>query len=244
MEEARLLETRGEASGTVIAAGEQKKGRGRGENRIWRDSGKSLLFTILLRYEGEPLPALITLRAGLAVAKAIESLLRDMAACASDVKCAESAALPCVEIKWPNDIMLDGKKVCGIIAESDGKNVFTGIGVNVLPQNFDGLPNASSVINRRTWNEKAAEPYPSSDIRFILLEKILTALHDELSAEDTIQRLDKKLFMRGRRVVFLNGQVDSNREVRGILSGVSRSGGIIITDGEAVREYITGELRF
>jgi hypothetical protein len=52
--------------------------------------------------------------------------------------------------------------------------------------------------------------------------------------------------MRGRRVVFLNGQADASCEVRGILRGVSERGGILISDTAetAPREYITGELRW
>jgi BirA family biotin operon repressor/biotin-[acetyl-CoA-carboxylase] ligase len=100
--------------GAIAVAEEQSEGRGR-LGRIWHaPRGTSVLVSILLRPAVEPprLPEL-SLIAGGAVAEAI----------------AETTGLE-PTIKFPNDLLLDGRKVAGILAESSGGHVVLGIGVN------------------------------------------------------------------------------------------------------------------
>jgi len=106
-----------DADGLCVFAEEQTAGRGR-RGRIWHSTaGQSLLFSILLK--GGHLSAdLLVLATAAAVAQTLSSL-----------------AVPSVQIKWPNDILIAGKKVCGILCES--KTVHSqvwfavGIGINV-----------------------------------------------------------------------------------------------------------------
>jgi BirA family biotin operon repressor/biotin-[acetyl-CoA-carboxylase] ligase len=105
---ARALAATGAPHGTLVTAAAQTAGRGR-QGRTWSaPPGRALLCSLLLRDHDELLP----LRAGLAVA--------DLAG---------AGAL----VKWPNDVLLDGRKVAGILVEArpqDGWAVL-GIGVNV-----------------------------------------------------------------------------------------------------------------
>lgn len=106
--------------GAVVIAERQTKGRGR-LNRVWQSPpGRNLYTSIILRPPVEPSVApQITLVAGVAVA--------------------ETLSLYCpgrVAIKWPNDVLIGGKKVCGILTEmkTSGKGVefvIIGIGVNI-----------------------------------------------------------------------------------------------------------------
>jgi BirA family biotin operon repressor/biotin-[acetyl-CoA-carboxylase] ligase len=110
----RLLQP-DDPEGAVAVAEEQSEGRGR-LGRSWQAPGRtSVLVSILLRPAIDPprLPEL-SLIAGGAVAEAI-----------ADVTGLEPA------IKFPNDVLLDGKKVAGILAESSDGRVVLGIGVNV-----------------------------------------------------------------------------------------------------------------
>jgi BirA family biotin operon repressor/biotin-[acetyl-CoA-carboxylase] ligase len=232
MEEARALEKNAALSGTVICAGSQIQGRGRVKNRVWKDApGESLLFTVLLRYDAfAAIPGAITLRAGLAVANAVEELLH----------------LPAenIKIKWPNDIMLNNKKMCGILTESDGKNVFIGIGVNVLQKEFPDYPKATSIKREM----KSGGIKTDGALRFTLLEKILRHLYRELSAcrdDDWRERLDKKLFMKNEDIMFIDGEAGSGKTVYGNLFGVSEQGGLLIAvnDCGETKEFITGELQ-
>ena len=117
----RLLEGAGE--GAVAAADEQTEGRGR-LGRGWHaPAGTSLLFSIVLvpPVPPERLPEL-SLVAGCAVADAIA---------------AETGLVPA--IKYPNDVLLAGRKVAGILAEASEGRVVLGVGVNVR-QSEDELP--------------------------------------------------------------------------------------------------------
>ncbi len=105
---------------TTVVAAAQSAGRGRGTHTFYSPAGTGVYFSILLRPACGFSPADITATAALAACEAIESL--------ADVK---------AEIKWLNDIYINGKKVAGILAEcfslGDAPAVVLGVGVNLLP---------------------------------------------------------------------------------------------------------------
>ena len=119
---AKELATYGADEGTVTIAETQMKGRGR-LDREWISPTGGLWFSIILRPKLNPTEAVkLTLVAGLAVAK----VLREM----FDLK---------TETKWPNDVLVNGRKICGVLAEMNTTGetvsfVVVGVGVNV---NFD-----------------------------------------------------------------------------------------------------------
>ena len=120
-ETAVAMAQEGAPEGTVIVAARQESGHGRMQ-RVWNSPLGGLWFTVILRPQIDPqFAAQITLLAGVAVAKAVRRLYNT-----------ES-----VKIKWPNDLLLDGKKICGILSELqlDENGVIdyaiVGIGVNV-----------------------------------------------------------------------------------------------------------------
>lgn len=117
--ELRVRAEAGAPAGLVITTDEQHAGRGR-RGRTWTSArGAALLFSVLLRPQMPPGElAGLTLLAGVAVAEA----LRELGVAAT--------------LKWPNDVHIAGKKVCGILAELSGELDYTsyvilGIGVNV-----------------------------------------------------------------------------------------------------------------
>lgn len=118
MDAARRMADAGMAEGTVILADEQTAGRGR-LGRQWLSSpGSSLLLSIILRPSLAKLPRL-NMVGGLAVLLSIER--------ATGLKCA---------IKWPNDVLIKGKKVSGILMENvfEGgqlKAAIVGVGMNI-----------------------------------------------------------------------------------------------------------------
>ena len=115
------LAAAGAPEGTVVTARHQRAGRGRRGHEWWDAPGQSVLASVLLRPAG---PAAIapqlSLVGGLAVADALDAV----------------AAVP-GRIRWPNDVLVDGRKVCGILAEasSDGAgrlhHVILGFGINL-----------------------------------------------------------------------------------------------------------------
>jgi BirA family transcriptional regulator, biotin operon repressor / biotin---[acetyl-CoA-carboxylase] ligase len=105
---ARELAIAGARHGTVVTAGEQSAGRGR-QGRTWSAApGRALLCSIVIR---DPV-ALLPLAAGVAVAEVVGALAR---------------------LKWPNDVLVDGRKVAGILVEGRPQEgwAVVGIGLNV-----------------------------------------------------------------------------------------------------------------
>ncbi len=117
MNTARQAARKGAIAGTVIIAGEQTAGKGR-LKRAWLSPHGNIAMSIVLYPDIASLPYLIMI-ASLAVSSSIEKV----------------AGLK-TQIKWPNDILIDGKKVCGILIENEliGDRIaytIIGIGINV-----------------------------------------------------------------------------------------------------------------
>ena len=120
-ERARVLATGGAPHGTLVTADEQTAGRGR-QGRSWvAPAGAALLCSLVLR---EP-PRLLPLMAGVAVARSVG---------------------PGAGVKWPNDVLLDGRKVAGILVEGRPQERWAvlGIGVNVALRPEDLPPEVRS----------------------------------------------------------------------------------------------------
>ncbi|HLP17991.1 MAG TPA: biotin--[acetyl-CoA-carboxylase] ligase [Bacteroidota bacterium] len=202
-EYARTLDEERSIHGTLVTAEVQTSGHGR-LGRPW-DSPKSknLLFSLLLKPEQDDIhkASLIPFAAALAAAEAIE---------------AETSLS--VECKWPNDLLIEKKKVCGMLLESSIigtriEKLVLGIGVNVNQEEFpvEILPQATSLLI-----EKGA---PID--RIGLLQRMLVALekrYDQLMSGPATHVLDawkRKTTMFGTHVTV--------RESHRILTGVAES---------------------
>jgi BirA family biotin operon repressor/biotin-[acetyl-CoA-carboxylase] ligase len=122
--EAALRAVEGAAEGLCIVAGEQTAGRGRLQRQWISPKNAGLYFSIILRPQFEQNAwSLLTLMAAVAVNDAL------LDACALET-----------DIKWPNDILANEKKLCGILAEtvetSLGRAVVVGIGINLTKHSF------------------------------------------------------------------------------------------------------------
>ena len=112
---------RGGAEGFVVATLEQRAGRGRMDRAWVAPPGTSLAFSMLLEPRQERTHwGWLSLLAGIAVHEAIDSLAPETGR---------------VQLKWPNDVLIDGRKVCGIlnrlVEHPDGDRAVVGIGINV-----------------------------------------------------------------------------------------------------------------
>ncbi|MDR1307828.1 MAG: biotin--[acetyl-CoA-carboxylase] ligase [Treponema sp.] len=251
--------------GTVIAAGCQTAGRGRG-GRFWNTKRGSLPFTVILRYPGA-IPPGLTLRAGLALSLAIEDFMEDFAAAAGPVR---ESPVGRVQVKWPNDIMLiqkdgRGKKAAGVLAEagfpggSRGGVVYLGMGVNAAQREFppELAEKACSIAGtlypaEKPGAERAAYTAAYAALeerRFILLGGILARLYAELGIDKNAaagqgwrERLLERLYMRGKQVRFIPGAAGSGGAVEGILKGIGGAGELLIEVNGTIRSFITGEL--
>jgi BirA family biotin operon repressor/biotin-[acetyl-CoA-carboxylase] ligase len=165
--ELRRLGDLGAPHGTWIAARLQTGGRGRLGN-VWLSAEGNLFYSVLLRFEGHsPLWTWIPLLAALCVREAVVSERPDF----------ESR----LKVKWPNDLWLDGAKVCGILCESAGSSsgsyIVVGIGLNCA-QIPAGLPDGLKVSSVGVSREKAREL-----IHERLLERLKNVQREALSQE-------------------------------------------------------------
>lgn len=179
--------------GTVAIAEEQTGGRGRRGRSFFSPRGTGLYMSVLLRPQQRAEAALqITTCAAVAVAEAIEALSGREA-----------------QIKWVNDVFLDGKKVCGILTEASLdvetgslRYAILGIGINVLPP-AEGYPEdledvAGSVFSRCEL----------SDLRSRLAAAVLDrffACYHELGSEECFEAYKRRLLVLGKRVTVLSG---------------------------------------
>lgn len=106
------------------------------------------------------------------------------------------------KIKWPNDVILNGKKVCGILIEkkkiNDKEYFIIGIGINILQRNFSNLPKAGSVLSvtglsfELSQFVKEFHQYMISRMTDINPEDILNIYNDSLFRKDEISVFQKK----------------------------------------------------
>lgn len=122
------------------------------------------------------------------------------------------------KIKWPNDLILNGKKIAGILVESRriGKAEFLiiGIGLNILQKNFDNLPKAGSIL---TQTNLIFEPKNVAERLFRHLQSYLSSPEDP---KKVLIKFNQHLFKRNEVAVF---QINGNRQ-NGIIKSVGDDG--------------------
>lgn len=173
---ARELAVAGAPHGTVVTAGSQSAGRGR-QGRSWvAPAGRALLCSVLVR---EP-PRLLPLAAGAAVAELVGA-----------------GTL----IKWPNDVLRDGRKLAGILVEGRPQErwAVVGIGLNVAVRESDFPEELRSHAGTLGLAPAAVEP---------TLAALLAVLERWLSAgsEEVLAAVGERDALRGQRVRWAGGE--------------------------------------
>ncbi len=240
---ARELAHRGAPHGTLVTAGEQLAGRGR-QGRTWSaPAGKALLCSVVVR---DP-PRLTALVAGVAVAELVDGLLAEPAAgpaagqaagpAAGQAagQAAEPAAEPAAcwpagraQIKWPNDVLLGGRKVAGILAEGRPQDrwVVLGIGLNVALEQEDFPPELRQRAGTLGLGTHAIEP---------VLASLLGRLERWLSAttEEVLEALRCRDALLGRPVHWAGGEgVGAGIDGGGLLLVATKDDQVALDSGE------------
>ncbi len=207
MDEARRLAREGAAEGTAIITDVQTVGRGRLQ-RVWLTPGGNIAVSIILRPALSDLPYLIMI-SSLAVARSIETVTGLVA-----------------QVKWPNDVLLGGRKVSGILIESDmqGKSVnhsVIGIGINVNLRLAD-FPEIRLLATSLS-DELRREVSRLALVRHLLVE--LEELYlKAVNGGGVYEEWRDRLITLGRRV-----RASSQTSVfEGIAESVSRDGSLLI----------------
>ena len=173
---------------SVLIASSQTEGRGRMGRSFFSPDGTGLYMSVLYRIVKGENPLLITTNAAVATAKALEKISGKTAG-----------------IKWVNDIYLDGRKVCGILAESSvGENGFVvlGIGVNAVTPN-GGFPEDIK-MRAGSVSEKNEE-----HLREKIAVEILKNLHSRFLDEETLEEYRRRSVVTGKEIdIIKNGTTE------------------------------------
>lgn len=209
------------SDGDVALAHHQSQGHGR-LGRVWEDDEGSLLFSILLKDHLKTESAhLIPLLAGAACLEAYKTLgLNPM-------------------VKWPNDILIDGKKSAGIIAEGVSQTkleaIVVGIGVNVNNTHFPE-PLKQKATSLSLALHQVIDPEE-------VLERILTSFDslykDYSEGNDTFIPIIKAHSYLDGREVFLN-YYDERKKVK--VQGIQNDGRLLVLEGEKELLLEAGEV--
>jgi BirA family biotin operon repressor/biotin-[acetyl-CoA-carboxylase] ligase len=211
--------------GVVVIAEEQTAGRGR-LGRSWiSEPKKNLMFSVIIKPKILPdRIGIISLYAGLSVAEAMKEITKLNPVC-----------------KWPNDVLLNGKKFCGILSEAVFKgnvldSIIVGIGINVNQSDFT-----------RELQQTATSLFLSSGKefdRFKILGSVLErlernyALIQSRELNDILQKWKKYTTMFGKEIT-----INQNGcQVSGIAERINDDGGLILRTNKGEGKFLAGDV--
>jgi BirA family biotin operon repressor/biotin-[acetyl-CoA-carboxylase] ligase len=219
----------GEPEGAVFVAEEQTSGRGRAGHSWESKASAGIYCSVLLRPPLSPADALpITLMAGLCVSEAVQQI---------------TELQP--DLRWPNDLLLNGKKFCGILTEMNSeatrvRYVVVGIGININHASFAGelAPIATSlrIESGREWSrvELTAALLKSLDkaYRNLILNpaEARTAIFGDFERQSS--------YARGRRV-----RIEEEPDFVGTADGLDDQGFLRVRTAGGLRTVLSGTVR-
>lgn len=198
------LGAQGAPGGTVVLAEQQTAGRGR-DGRTWRSPAGGVWLGMLLR---PPVPAagVLSLRIGLVLADVVEAVARGRR----------------TELKWPNDVLVDGRKVAGILCESrwQGDTLqWLGVGIGINVANEIPVELVERAVTLRDLSPKIR--------RLDVLDQLVPALtrltaHDARLSEFEIAAFARRDWLRGRQI---------RAPLAGRAAGIRPDGALLVDTG-------------
>jgi BirA family biotin operon repressor/biotin-[acetyl-CoA-carboxylase] ligase len=238
-DDARAAALAGAPDGHVIVADAQRSGRG-ARGRTWVSPGGVDLYVSVLAALPVPLEQLppLTLAAGLAVADTCDAFLPNHHGRAPGPSGATPPGALRAQVKWPNDVWIDGRKCAGILVESSSQGerslpVVIGIGVNVNRREFpDGLDTepTSLLLSR-------GEPTSRSEVLALMLDNLERWVDRfvAMGPAPIVEALQARLALRNELA-----RVD---DVEGVVEAVAPSGALRLRTPAGVTEVLSGTLR-
>lgn len=224
---AQELAEKGYPSGTLVVADKQESGKGR-RGRSWvSPSGTGIFMTLMIKPDINPNNAsMLTLVAALAVAKVITSVTGEEAL-----------------IKWPNDIVVNGKKVCGILTEMNAQfdyinHIVVGIGINVHNESF---PEEISQMASSLMIEAGGKRFHRAQIIAETMSYFEQYYDTFLKTQDLsalVREYDELLVNRNKSVRVL----DPKEPFDGKAMGITPKGELIVDTWESRKLVSSGEV--
>ena len=220
----------GAPEGSVFLAEEQTAGRGRGSNSWESERSAGIYCSVVLRPALPPSEVLVlTLAAGLAVRAAI----------------AQVDARVSVDLKWPNDVLIKGKKVCGILAEMHAeatrvRHIVVGIGINVNQKSFPKeLERQATSLRMETGSECSRVEVGAALLKS--LDREYRMLLEDPDAHQSILRrfTEQSSWARGKQVRI----EESEPAIEGITEGLDEQGFLQVRTPQGLQRVLSGTVR-
>jgi BirA family biotin operon repressor/biotin-[acetyl-CoA-carboxylase] ligase len=227
--EAMRAAAEGAPEGSVFLAEEQLTGRGRGTH-AWHSAQSSGIYcSVILRPAMPPSDALIfSLAAGLAVRGAVAEIAPQLVA----------------DLKWPNDLLLGGKKFCGILTEMNAeatrvRHLVVGVGINVNQAKFPAaLREVATSLRMETGTEWSRVELCAALLKS--LDREYRSLVENTGARSAILRRfeESSSSVRGRKV-----SIEENGGLTGVTEGLDERGFLQVGTAEGLRTVVSGTVR-
>ena len=231
--EAMRSAAEGAPEGSVFLAEEQLAGRGRGAHAWHSARSAGIYCSVILRPAMPPSDALIfSLAAGLAVRAAVAEIAPQLVA----------------DLKWPNDLLLGGKKFCGILTEMNAEatrvhHLVVGVGINVNQVKFPAeLREIATSLRIETGTEWSRVELCATLLKS--LDREYRNLIEDAGARDAILRRfeEGSSSVHGRKVsIEVNN--DENGGLAGVTEGLDERGFLRVRTAEGLRTVLSGTVR-
>jgi len=220
---------RGAPEGTVFLAEQQTAGRGRG-NHQWHSAHSTGIYcSVILRPQLPPSDVLaLTLAAALAVQSAVQEI--------------DSHVLP--DLKWPNDLLINGKKFCGILTEMSAeatrvRHIVVGIGINANQREFPGeLVHTATSLRLSTGTEWSRVELCAALLKSLDREYKVLLSSAEARAEILRRFEEQSSSTRDRQV-----HIEENGGFEGVTAGLDSRGFLQVRTDTGMRTVLSGTVK-
>jgi BirA family biotin operon repressor/biotin-[acetyl-CoA-carboxylase] ligase len=219
----------GAPEGSVFLAEQQTAGRGRGEHQWHSTRSVGIYCSIVLRPKLPPSEVLIlALAAGLAVHAAVQEVDPQLAP----------------DLKWPNDVLLKGKKFCGILTEMNSeptqvRHIVVGVGINVNQTSFPAELQATATSLRMI----SGTEYSRLQLCAALLKSFDREYRDLLDKPGAHDSILRRFAERSSSVQGAHVHVDEDGGFEGVTEGLDSRGFLQVRTAEGVRTVLSGTIR-
>ena len=218
----------GAPQGSIFLAEEQTAGRGRGSNSWISERSTGIYCSVILRPPLPPSDVLVlSLAAGLAVQAAIQQVDANVAA----------------DLKWPNDLLIEGKKVCGILTEMNSeatqvRYIVVGVGINVNQVRFPPELGATSLrmVTGSEWSRV--------EVAAALLKSLDREYRSLLESPDAMQSITRRFVERSSWAYGKKVRIEeSYSALEGITAGLDNRGFLQLKTAHGVQTVLSGTVR-